>query len=178
MHRLMPRTALVVMGTAGAGKTMVGEALAAALDVRFVEGDAFHPASNVAQMAAGLPLTDENRHGWLLALATELRNARERDEGVVLTCSALRRWYRDVLRSGDDSIRFIMLQGDASLLRERLIARSGHFMPASLLDSQLATLEVPTPDEGAWLFDVRQSPDELVAAILAQLHAASDTHAI
>ena len=174
----MSRTALVVMGTAGAGKTRVGEALAAALDVRFAEGDAFHPASNVAQMAAGVPLTDENRQGWLLALATELRNARERDEGVVLTCSALRRRYRDVLRSGDDSVRFIVLQGEATLLRERLIARSGHFMPASLLDSQLATMELPTPDEGAWVFDVRQSPDELVAAILAQLHGASDTHAI
>ena len=129
-------------------------------------------------MAAGVPLTDENRQGWLLALATELRNARERDEGIVLTCSALRRRYRDVLRSGDDSVRFIVLQGEATLLRERLIARSGHFMPASLLDSQLATLELPTPDEGAWVFDVRQSPDELVAAILAKLHAAPDMHAV
>ena len=174
----MSRTALVVMGTAGAGKTRVGEALAAALDVRFVEGDAFHPASNVAQMAAGVPLTDANREDWLILLAAELRNARERDEGVVITCSALKQRYRDVLRSGDDSIRFIMLHGEAALLRERLIARSGHFMPASLLDSQLATLELPTPDEGAWLFDVRQSPDELVAAILAQLRAASDRHVV
>ena len=174
----MPRTALVVMGTAGAGKTRVGEALATALGVHFIEGDAFHPADNVAQMAAGIPLNDGNRQGWLLALATQLRNARQRDESIVMTCSALRRRYRDVLRSGDDSIRFIVLHGGASLLRERLVARSGHFMPASLLDSQLSTLELPAPDEAAWVFDVRQSPDELVAAILAQLRAASDAHVV
>jgi gluconokinase len=165
------------MGTAGAGKTRVGEALAAALSVRFIEGDGFHPPENVTQMAAGIPLTDENRHGWLLALAAQLQNARERDEGIVMTCSALKRRYRDMLRGGDDSIRFIVLQGDAVLLRRRLLARSGHYMPASLLDSQLASLELPTADERAWLFDVQQSPDELVDAILAQLRAASDSHA-
>lgn len=165
----MPRHALVVMGTAGAGKSRIGEALATSLQIPFIEGDAFHPPKNVAQMQAGIPLNDENRQGWLLALAAQLRDARDRNRGVVLTCSALRRRYRDVLRSGDASIRFILLHGNSALLRERLNARTGHYMPVSLLDSQIATLEIPSPDENAWTYDVRQTPDDIVNAIVARL---------
>ena len=167
----MSRHALVVMGTAGAGKSRIGAALAAALESPFVEGDTFHSPENVALMAAGVPLTDDNRREWLIALAAQLRDARARNESVVLTCSALKRRYRDTLRSGDDSLRLIMLHGDPALLRERLTARTGHYMPPSLLDSQFAALEVPSPDEDAWTFDVRDSPEAIVSAILMRLRS-------
>lgn len=165
------RHAFVVMGPAGSGKTVTGTALADALGVRFVEGDTFHPSENVARMAAGVPLTDDDRHGWLLALAARLRTAREHGEGVVVSCSALKRSYRDMLRGGDDSIRFICLQGDETLLRARLESRRGHFMPASMLASQLAAFEPPDRDERAWTFDVRDTPGQIVAAITARLRA-------
>ncbi len=159
------------MGSAGSGKTVVGTALADALGVPFVEGDRFHPAANVALMAAGTPLTDENRAGWLTAIAAALQSARERGESIVLSCSALKRTYRDLLRSGDATIQFIFLHADAALLRARLEARSGHYMPASLLDSQLAILEAPAPDEQAWSFDVRDSPEQIVSAITARVRS-------
>lgn len=165
----MMRHAFVVMGTAGSGKTVVGTALAAALGIRFVEGDAFHPPDNVTRMAAGIPLTDDDRYGWLLALASQLRMAREVGDAIVLSCSALKRSYRDLLRSGDDTVRFICLVGEERLLRARLETRGGHFMPASLLQSQLATLELPMADEQAWTFDVAATPAQIVSAIVAQL---------
>ena len=167
------RHAIVVMGTAGAGKSRIGAALAAALESPFVEGDAFHSPENVARMAAGIPLTDDNRRDWLIALAELLGAARARNESVVLTCSALKRRYRDTLRHGDDALRLIMLHGDTALLRERLASRTGHYMPASLLDSQLAALEVPSPDEDAWTFECRESPDAIVHAILKRLRSTS-----
>ncbi len=157
------------MGTAGAGKSRIGSALAATLDVPFLEGDAFHPPENVAQMAAGIALTDETRRPWLRALATQLRDARAKGHGVVLACSALKRAYRDLLRAGDESIRFILLTGEVALLRTRLAARTGHYMPVTLLDSQLATLELPDADERAWTFDARESPEMIVSAIVARL---------
>ncbi len=170
------RHALVVMGTAGSGKSRIGSALATALDVPFIEGDGFHPPENIAQMAAGIPLNDDNRAGWLRALAEQLRVARVNNTGVVLTCSALKRRYRDVLRTGSDTIRFIALTGDPSLLRDRLNSRTGHYMPASLLDSQLAALELPQPDESAWTYDIAQEPDVIVAAIVARLQDAPVPH--
>ncbi len=157
------------MGAAGAGKSRIGSALAAALGLPFLEGDAFHPPENVAQMAAGIPLTDETRRPWLLALASQLRDARASGCGGVLACSALKRSYRDLLRDGDESIRFILLTADVALLRERLAQRPGHFMPATLLDSQLATLERPDADERTWTFDARQSPEMIVSEIVARL---------
>lgn len=170
------RHALVVMGTAGSGKSRIGSALATALAVPFIEGDAFHPPENIAQMAAGIPLDDDNRAGWLRALAELLRVARAGGAGVVLTCSALKRRYRDILRNGDDTIRFIALTGSASLLRDRLNARTGHYMPASLLDSQLAALELPQPDESAFTYDITPEPDVIVAAIVARLQDAPVPH--
>ena len=163
------RLALIVMGAAGAGKSRIGSALAAALAVPFVEGDAFHPAENITLMAAGIPLNDANRHGWLLALAYELRHARERSHGIVMACSALTRRYRDMLRRGDDTVRFVFLATSADVLRYRLASRQGHFMPASLIDSQLATLEPPDADERAWTFDASDEPDALVADVLRHL---------
>ena len=160
------------MGTAGSGKSRIGSALASALHVPFIEGDGFHPPENIAQMAAGIPLNDDNRAGWLRALAEQLRIARMSGTGVVVTCSALKRRYRDVLRTGDDSVRFIALTGDPMLLRDRLNARTGHYMPASMLDSQLAALELPGPDESAWTYDVAPEPETIVSTIVARLHHA------
>lgn len=169
----MTRRAFVVMGTAGSGKTVIGAALAEALGVRFVEGDLFHPSENVALMAAGTPLTDENRLGWLLALAGQLKTARESAESVVVSCSALKRSYRDLLRQGDADFVLIFLRGDAALLRTRLEARSGHFMPASLLDSQFAILEAPGADERALTYDVRVTPGQIVSDIAARVQSAA-----
>lgn len=164
-----PRHALVVMGAAGAGKSRIGSALAAALQLPFVEGDAFHPPENIALMAAGTPLTDADRHGWLLALAGELRQAKDAAQGVVLACSALRRRYRDLLRTGDDSVRFVFLATTADVLRDRLASRRGHYMPASLIDSQLEVLEPPQADERAWAYDASRDPDDIVRDVMHRL---------
>ena len=157
------------MGAAGAGKSRIGGALADALQVRFIEGDAFHPPENIALMAAGTPLTDADRHGWLQALACELHVARDASQGVVLACSALKQRYRDLLRLGDDSVRFIFLSTNAEVLRDRLAARSGHFMPPSLIDSQLEALEPPATHERAWTLDASDPPESIVAEVLQRL---------
>jgi gluconokinase len=159
------------MGVAGSGKSTVGAALARALGVDFVEGDEYHPADNVERMSRGIPLTDDDRAEWLRALATRLREAKDAGTGLVMTCSALKRSYRDVLRAGAADVQFVFLRGPGALIAERLAGRRGHFMPASLLDSQLATLEEPAPDEEAWVCDIRESPDELVAALVARASA-------
>jgi gluconokinase len=157
------------MGVCGAGKSLIGAKLARELRVEFVEGDALHPPENVKRMAAGIPLTDDDRHGWLLAIAARLRGAKQASVGLVVSCSALKRRYRDLLRSaGDPSVRFIYLRGARELLAERMTSRRGHFMPPSLLDSQLATLEEPTPDEGAWVCDISNPPDAIVADLVAR----------
>lgn len=133
---------VVVMGVAGSGKTSVGERLAARLGAAFVDADEVHPPENVAKMAAGTPLTDADRWPWL----ERLRDVLAGHERVVVTCSALKRSYRDVLR-GAARVRFIHLDVARPVLEERLADRTGHFMAAGMLDSQLATLEPPTADE-------------------------------
>ena len=125
------------MGVAGCGKTTVGERLAAALGWPFAEGDRFHPQANVAKMAAGIPLEDADRWPWLRALADRIARAGARGARSVLACSALKRSYRDVLRTGGERVRFVHLHGDRAVLAARLAARTGHFFPAGLLDSQL-----------------------------------------
>jgi len=159
------------MGVAGAGKSAVGAALAKALGVTFVEGDAYHPAMSVQRMAAGIPLTDADRLPWLQALAARLREAEEAGTGLVVTCSALKRSYREVLRTGSASVKFIYLHGDRELLAMRLAQRREHFMPPSLLESQLVALEPPTPEEEAWAYNVRCSPREIVAAVIERISA-------
>ena len=159
----------VVMGVAGCGKSTIAAALAHELDVPFVEGDAFHPPDNVRKMSAGIPLTDQDRAPWLAALAEQLREARERRHGLVMTCSALRRAYRDVLRSGAPDVQFIFLDGPKPLIAERLASRTGHYMPPSLLDSQFDALERPQPDEGAWVCDISDSADDIVADLVARV---------
>jgi gluconokinase len=154
----------VVMGVCGAGKTLIGSTLARELGIEFVEGDDLHPPENVKRMAAGIPLTDDDRHGWLLAIAQRIREAKRGGRGLVASCSALKRKYRDLLRAeGDADVRFVYLAGSRDLIADRLANRRGHFMPAALLESQLATLEEPSPDEQAWMCDISEAPDAIVA---------------
>jgi carbohydrate kinase (thermoresistant glucokinase family) len=155
----------VIMGVSGCGKSTVGAALAQVFDIPYLEGDAYHPAANVAKMAAGIPLNDEDRAGWLQGLADEIRQARERGAGLVLSCSALKRRYRDMLRQADPSLRFVHLDGPRALIADRMQARVGHYMPSSLLDSQLSILEPLHADEGGLTLDITQPPQVLVARI-------------
>jgi carbohydrate kinase (thermoresistant glucokinase family) len=158
----------VVMGVSGCGKSSVGIALAGALGVRFVEGDQYHSAANVAKMAAGIPLTDDDRAEWLLSLQAEIRCAVAAGVGIVVSCSALKRRYRDLLRAGDPALRFAHLDGSRALIAERMAARQGHYMPLSLLDSQLATLEPLEGDEAGLRLAIEQDVPVLVRAILAR----------
>lgn len=166
----MNRGLYVVMGVAGSGKTLVGSAFARALGVPFVDGDDFHPSSNVEKMARGEPLTDADRAGWLRALSTRIHEAETAGSGLVVACSALKRAYRDVLRTGATRtpLRFIVLHGGQALIADRLARRRGHFMPAALLESQFATLEVPTDDEHAWMVNVDAAPARIVADLVAR----------
>jgi carbohydrate kinase (thermoresistant glucokinase family) len=161
---------IVVMGVSGVGKTTIGKSLAERLGAEFLEGDDFHPAANVAKMRRGEPLDDDDRRPWLEMLAAELARRAAAGVSTVLTCSALRRSYRDLLRSGA-GIRFVYLAGDPAFIRQRLASRKGHYMPPSLLDSQLATLEEPGADE-AIRVDVSLAPDAIVDRICEQLGAA------
>jgi gluconokinase len=152
-----------MMGVCGSGKSLIGAKLARELDIEFVEGDELHPPDNVKRMAAGTPLTDDDRHGWLMAIAARLREAKRAGVGLVISCSALKRSYRDLLRSvGDADVRFVYLAGSRALLAERMAKRRGHFMPPSLLDSQLSILEEPSPDERAWMCDISEPPHVIV----------------
>ncbi|WP_117190886.1 gluconokinase [Rhizobium terrae] len=162
--------AVVVMGVSGSGKTSVGQRLAERLNCAFVEGDRLHPAANVAKMAQGIPLTDEDRWPWLDLVGGELAAARERDESVVVTCSALKKVYRDRLRQASGGLLyFVFLTGDPKVLEARMGARTGHFMPASLLQSQLATLENPQSEAGVVMVDIDASLDAIVGKAFDKL---------
>jgi gluconokinase len=166
------RAIVVVMGVSASGKSTVAALLAQALGATCLDGDDFHPPENVARMRAGQALTDADRRGWLDALAARLAQASRRGESVVLSCSALKRRYRDVLRQGAPGLRLVYLHGSRELLAARIAARTDHYMPASLLDSQLATLEPPQADEAALAFDVGLSPAQIVATIVRQQETA------
>ena len=168
---IVNRGLYIVMGVSGSGKSLIGSAFARALGIDFVEGDAYHPAENVERMASGVPLTDDDRLAWLRALALRLNEAKGAGTGLVMSCSALKRSYRDLLRAEAGDVRFVLLRGSRSLLADRLARRRGHFMPPSLLDSQLATLQEPSPDEEAWVCDIRESLHVLVAALVARASA-------
>ncbi|MES2742687.1 MAG: gluconokinase [Pseudomonadota bacterium] len=157
----------VVMGVSGCGKSEVGRLLATALNAPFIEGDQFHPAQNVAKMSAGTPLDDADRRDWLLRLQAEIASARAAGTPLVLACSALKRRYRDVLRAGDPGLRFAHLHGARAVLAARLDGRAGHFMPASLLDSQLRDLEPLQDDEAGLQLDIDATPQQLSDAIAA-----------
>ena len=159
----------VIMGVCGSGKSLIGATLARELAVEFIEGDDLHPPENVKRMAAGIPLTDDDRHGWLIAIAARLREAKRAGVGLVVSCSALKRSYRDLLRSaGDAEVRFVYLAGGRALIAERMAARRGHFMPPSLLDSQLSILEEPSPDERAWVCDISEAPHAIVSDLVTR----------
>jgi carbohydrate kinase (thermoresistant glucokinase family) len=157
------------MGVSGSGKSTVGELVAERLGVPFVDGDALHPAANVAKMASGVPLTDDDRIPWLRAVGRALADTSP--EGAVVACSALRHAYRDLIRSEAPDALFAELDGDRALLAARMAARPGHFMPVSLLDSQLATLEPLRPEEDGLRLDVARPPAELAEAIVAAVRA-------
>lgn len=161
------RTRWVIMGVSGCGKSTIGAALAASFAVPFLEGDAFHPADNVSKMASGIPLDDDDRAGWLQALATEIDQAQRDDRGLVLSCSALKRRYRDLLREADPQLRFVHLAGPRELIADRMHQRPDHYMPPSLLDSQLRILEPLQPDEGGLTLDITLAPTALVERIAA-----------
>ena len=155
----------VVMGVAGCGKSSVGAALAERLGVRYVEGDRYHSPENVAKMSAGVPLTDGDRLHWLASLQGEIRDAMARGEGIVVACSALKRRYRDLLREGVPGLRFAHLAGTRELIEERMAARTGHYMPVSLLDSQFAALEPLQADEAGIVLDIGEDVPRLVDRI-------------
>jgi gluconokinase len=160
---------VVVMGVSGCGKSTVGRQLAQLLGTDFLEGDELHSGQNVARMAAGIALTDEDRQGWLETLAGRLAEARAQGRGLVISCSALKRSYRDILRSGAPDLLLIHLRGDYDLLATRMASRAGHYMPSSLLDSQFATLEPPDAEENALTLDVEQAPNLILNAIIERL---------
>ena len=160
---------LVVMGVSGCGKSTVGSQVAAALGLEFLEGDSLHSQHNIALMASGVALTDNDRREWLELLSARIAQAHRNQQGLVVSCSALKRIYRDVLRRGAPELLFVHLSGDTALLTERIAQRAGHYMPASLLLSQLQTLEAPGPNEQALTFDVLNSPEVIVQSLVAAI---------
>ena len=163
---------IVVMGVSGCGKSTVAQGLAQALQIHFVEGDALHSPHNVERMATGIALTDADRLGWLQQVAARLGNATTTGAcGVVVSCSALKRSYRDLLRAAAPGLRLVFLHGPDDLLRERLATRVGHYMPASLLQSQLDALEPPGEDESPISLPITLPPADIVARAVQQLEA-------
>ena len=158
---------VIVMGVSGAGKTTVGRRLARVLGWRFLDADEVHPAANIAKMAAGVPLTDEDRAPWLAALRERVREALEARRELVLACSALKASYREQLTVDAARQRWVYLHAPREVLAQRVASRQGHFMPATLLDSQLAQLEVP--EEGVLSVDVSADPDTVLARVLTAL---------
>ena len=157
---------VIVMGVAGSGKSTIGQQLADRLGWPFNDGDDFHPPVNVEKMRAGIPLTDEDRSGWLSALANLITEQLRQNQSAVIACSALRQNYRDKLHV-DDNVRFVYLRGSYNLIEARLRQRTGHYMPPDLLVSQFATLEEP---QDALTFDVSQPPEQIVAEIVSRFH--------
>jgi len=160
---------VVVMGVAGSGKTTVGRALADRLGWDFQEGDALHPPENVAKMRAGHPLNDEDRAPWLAAVAARIDEWRGQGKAGIVTCSALKRQYREFIIGDRPDVGLVYLHGSRELLAERLAGRRGHFMPAGLLDSQLATLEPPAAEENAIDVTVDAPVESIVERIVTAL---------
>jgi gluconokinase len=164
--------ALIVMGVSGSGKSTIADGLAERLRWTFEDGDRFHPASNVAKMSAGHPLTDEDRWPWLQAIADEIDRVCKAGEHAVIACSALKRAYRDVLVHGRSDVRIIYLEGAQKLIAYRLALRKGHFMPPGLLVSQFKTLEPPDGSENPITVSIDASVEAIVDDIVRQLNLA------
>ncbi|WP_446215021.1 gluconokinase [Micromonospora sp. IBHARD004] len=164
-----PTRHIVVMGVSGAGKTTVARGISEQTGLRFAEADEFHSESNVARMRSGVPLDDAARWPWLRDLADWMAARHAEGVSTVLACSALKRSYRDVLRQGPPDVEFVHLAGAAELIRDRMSRRAGHYMPASLLDSQRAILEHLDPDEPGVVLEITLPPDELATAAVDRL---------
>ncbi len=155
--------AVVVMGVASCGKTTIGEKLSEKLGAPFIEGDRLHGEANVAKMSAGTPLTDDDRWPWLARVGEALQGP----GGKIASCSALKKSYRKaIIEAAKRDVKFVHLHGDIDVLRERMAGRKGHFMPTALLDSQLATLEMPSADENSITIDINQTPAAIIAEAL------------
>ncbi len=165
---------VVVMGVSGCGKTTVATRVSAMTGYVFAEADDFHTEANVLKMAAGVPLDDDDRWPWLHSLAVWMAERAAAGQSTVIACSALRRGYRDVLADGPPSVDFVHLDGPPEVIRARLSRRVGHYMPASLLDSQIATLEPLAADERGVVLDVTLSPDELAEQAVRRLGLGPD----
>jgi gluconokinase len=159
---------IIVMGVSGSGKSTVGRLIADSLGFEFRDGDDFHPPANVAKMRTGTPLNDEDRRPWLLAIAHFMRDTHSSGRGAVVACSALKEAYRDLLMRGESWVCFVHLTGPREVIAERMKGRVGHYMPLTLLDSQLATLETPAD---AWAEDIRRTPEEIASSVVARIHA-------
>jgi len=166
---MMTSRILIVMGVSGSGKSTVGALLAGRLGWALVEGDDLHPQANIDKMAHGIPLDDTDRAPWLAAIGARMDAWRAEGSRGVLTCSALKRAYRDTLAGGRPEACFIYLQGDKAVIAERLARRLGHFMPPALLDSQFAALEEPGEDEPVLTVPIGPSPKQLVQEIVDRL---------
>jgi gluconokinase len=161
---------VVVMGVSGSGKTTVASLLAATFGWPFQEGDKLHPPANVEKMSGGTPLTDADRLPWLQKIARTIDDWRAHGQSGVITCSALKRSYRDIIVGERPDVRLVYLKGSLDLIRRRMAARHGHFMPATLLESQFTILEEPSPDENPIVVDIDGSPEEIARAIACRLH--------
>jgi gluconokinase len=171
-------TSVVVMGVSGSGKSTVAAGLVERLGWEFAEGDDFHPPANVEKMRSGTPLGDEDRWPWLRTLAAWIGDHERAGKSVVVTCSALKRAYRDVLREGHPSVWFAHVTADAELLRERVTHRTGHYMPSTLLESQLALLEPLQDDEPGAGVSGAGAPEDVVTELLSALAAERDVQGI
>jgi ribose 5-phosphate isomerase A len=171
-HRSRPPV-LVIMGVSGVGKSAVAQELAARFGWPFQEGDALHPEANVAKMQAGIPLTDPNRQPWLERVAAWIDDQRVKKQPGIITCSALKRSYRQIIVGDRPEVRLIYLRGSRDLIAQRLAGRSGHFMPASLLQSQIDTLEEPGPDEDPLTVDVKAPASQIAEEIIRLLGASA-----
>jgi len=162
------RLAVVVMGVAGSGKSTIAAGIAQLLSLDWIDGDELHSPGSVAKMKAGIALEDDDRWPWLDRIAARLADADRYPAGLVVACSALKRSYRDRIRLGAPGVRFVLLHGPAALIASRLAARTGHFMPSTLLASQLQTLELPGSDEGDVLHADIEQPATTVVRVVAQ----------
>ncbi|MDQ0733020.1 gluconokinase [Arthrobacter sp. B1I2] len=169
---MYPATHLVVMGVAGSGKSTLAAALSGLLGWACAEADEFHPDANIAKMTQGIPLQDEDRWPWLAEIRNWMTAQAAAGSSTVLTCSALKRSYRELLSQAEGRVVFLHLDGGADLISQRMQGRAGHFMPPALLPSQLAALEPLSREEldaGSLRLDISRSPDELVAAVVQAL---------